>query len=1001
VPLAVTPDWRTLARGGTIALPLDANVDELFRTAGSPGSRPRFQLAGPIEIHRARKGVLQALPVFLVSVVATREQGRLILKAEVPARVNEAWLDCQFPKSRSDLRENLLVSLGIYNERFVEEGVDVVPGSERTVEELWQALAALQGDRFVESGGPHQVRVEPTINKRSNPGLYHRAYLLANSDSPFFAGLLAELRVLATAPDDDLRGTALSAFFEPQPSAPKPDATALSTRVLPEFQPLNPEQREVVRLSFEAPILAVQGPPGTGKSTVVTHVLSAHALAGQSALFASRNHRALEAVVPRLRAIDEDRPLILRLTKSLSNPGDGGDDWLRALLDLLGRPGDPDEVSRAASRQNDLRDALRVRERCESELGAELEHAGTLAAANEDRADLELELGPKWTGLSEASSAEASVVRLERCILQIESQAQGIWSRLRGTIARRWVRRALRRSFASLDSSSNWTPPEIPDDLRTARLLLLSGKLGKTQQAITVLERQAQALPARELLVEALSQADDRVRVDTRRALEGLAASQGVGMSDKKRARLMNIRGELGSRRTAGSIHRLPPRLRTAVERAFEGAIEVFPLWACSNLSVRSRLPLVPAAFDLVVIDEASQCDIPSCLPLLYRAKRAMIVGDPMQLRHVGKVGQEVEDRLRDQNQLDGVEFGRFRYSTNSIWEPAFAAAHRTGGDSRMLKEHWRCHPAIAGYFSTLFYDGKLRIRTIEENYPPLVRGERKLRGIEWTHVPGGSESTPGGSRFYGPQITAIVDELLRVHESGYEGTVGVVTPFRAHADRIMDEVAQRIPREVLKKWSFASETADGFQGDERDLILFGLIGGPLPADTPAFYLRDKNRFNVAVSRARSLLHVFGDQEWASNSSERVLSELADAWRKWQRKSEQPVREDLIGPVWEPKLAEALSEANMDYFQQYRACGYYLDFALIRGNFRLCVEVDGETYHRGPDGGRKVEDLRRDQTLRAAGWQVLRFWVYELREDLGNCIDRIRGVLDGVENGEA
>ena len=53
---------------------------------------------------------------------------------------------------------------------------------------------------------------------------------------------------------------------------------------------------------------------------------------------------------------------------------------------------------------------------------------------------------------------------------------------------------------------------------------------------------------------------------------------------------------------------------------------ELFVCWAVTSLSARGRVPFEPGYFDLVVIDEASQCDIASALPLLYRAKRSVII---------------------------------------------------------------------------------------------------------------------------------------------------------------------------------------------------------------------------------------------------------------------------------------------------------------------------------------------------------------------------------------
>ncbi|MFK0232938.1 AAA domain-containing protein [Streptomyces vinaceus] len=75
-------------------------------------------------------------------------------------------------------------------------------------------------------------------------------------------------------------------------------------------------------------------------------------------------------------------------------------------------------------------------------------------------------------------------------------------------------------------------------------------------------------------------------------------------------------------------------RRRSGVQKSQRNLMAHLRAWAISTHSVR-QLELVPKLFDLVVIDEASQCSIPSVLPLLFRAERALIIGDPMQLGHI------------------------------------------------------------------------------------------------------------------------------------------------------------------------------------------------------------------------------------------------------------------------------------------------------------------------------------------------------------------------------
>ena len=63
-------------------------------------------------------------------------------------------------------------------------------------------------------------------------------------------------------------------------------------------------------------------------------------------------------------------------------------------------------------------------------------------------------------------------------------------------------------------------------------------------------------------------------------------------------------------------------QLRREQEGLFADVSRVLPVWCVTNLSARGAFPLEPELFDMVVIDEASQCDIPSAIPLLYRARQ-------------------------------------------------------------------------------------------------------------------------------------------------------------------------------------------------------------------------------------------------------------------------------------------------------------------------------------------------------------------------------------------
>jgi very-short-patch-repair endonuclease len=201
----------------------------------------------------------------------------------------------------------------------------------------------------------------------------------------------------------------------------------------------------------------------------------------------------------------------------------------------------------------------------------------------------------------------------------------------------------------------------------------------------------------------------------------------------------------------------------------------------------------------------------------------------------------------------------------------------------------------------------------------------------------------------------------------------------------------------------FLSYTVDGFQGDERDLILFSpVISSGISPGALAFLKRRPNLFNVAVTRAKAGLVVIGDKQSALDSGVDYLSRFAKYVEELgSRKQPGAVKIEELGldyPLvdhpervsdWEKVLYTALFKAGLRAIPQYEVEKYDLDFALFDGERKLNIEVDGERYHRNWDGELCRHDQIRTQRLIELGWDVIRFWVYQVRDDLDNCISRI------------
>jgi very-short-patch-repair endonuclease len=88
-------------------------------------------------------------------------------------------------------------------------------------------------------------------------------------------------------------------------------------------------------------------------------------------------------------------------------------------------------------------------------------------------------------------------------------------------------------------------------------------------------------------------------------------------------------------------------------------------------------------------------------------------------------------------------------------------------------------------------------------------------------------------------------------------------------------------------------------------------------------------------------------------------------------------------------LFEALKSKGVESEPQYPVLGRRLDLALVSKVKKIDIEVDGDRFHRNPDGTRKRDDVWRDILMQGAGWKVMRFWVYQLRENMDNCVNKI------------
>lgn len=400
-------------------------------------------------------------------------------------------------------------------------------------------------------------------------------------------------------------------------------------------------------------------------------------------------------------------------------------------------------------------------------------------------------------------------------------------------------------------------------------------------------------------------------------------------------------------------------RHRNTARKAMVGACKAVPCWVLPQWRVSETIPPEVGLFDLVIIDEASQSDI-WALPALLRGKKVLVVGDHKQVSPsaVGIAEEKINELVNRflANQPHGSEMTPDK-SVYDLARVVFA------GNSVMLKEHFRCVPAIIEFSNREFYEGDIRPlrlpRANERLDPPLVD----------VFVNGGFRNGDVNE----PEAKAVVDEIENIIADPLfeRRSIGVVTLLgTAQAKRIHQMVSERIsPVDVVaRKISIGPPPV--FQGRERDIMLVSMVVGPgnRAASTRADILR---HFNVALSRARDRMYLFrsvSDTEFREDTlNGKVLAHFKQPFRQNVRLVE--ALRERCESSFEVEMFDELVKRGFRVEPQVPCGGYRIDFVVEgKEGRRLAIECDGDRFH-GP--GQWQDDMARQRVLERAGWT---FW---------------------------
>ena len=409
--------------------------------------------------------------------------------------------------------------------------------------------------------------------------------------------------------------------------------------------------------------------------------------------------------------------------------------------------------------------------------------------------------------------------------------------------------------------------------------------------------------------------------------------------------------------------------------------LRVFPIIATTCISAH-RLGKPEPVFDMVIMDEASQCNTAMSLVPILRGNSLMLVGDPQQLSPVIVLDPKDNETLRRRYRVTQ----EYDYIANSIYK-CFLACDAIS-DEVLLSWHYRCHPRIIQFNNKKYYNNKLHVASKVESDKPLV----------YVEIPNDTTDEKNTA-------PAEVDMIRRYLDKYPERSVGIITPFARQRECIED---------LLKVRGYANAscgTVHAFQGDEKDVVIFSLAVTDRTRPETYKWLKDnKELINVATSRAREQLVVLSNQAQldrlhAGQAGSDDLYELVQYVKSHgtSRVTAKPAASRALGikpysTKTEDAFLENLNHALDNAFLDGRRCTVRREVAISQvfvdnpscvdlfytGRFDfvvyerqggrlmpiLAIELDGKE-HRG-DPAVQARDRKKEAICREHGFELIR-----------------------------
>lgn len=388
-------------------------------------------------------------------------------------------------------------------------------------------------------------------------------------------------------------------------------------------------------------------------------------------------------------------------------------------------------------------------------------------------------------------------------------------------------------------------------------------------------------------------------------------------------------------------------RILTDVKQA--NILKVFPVWLANLSELNSVLPLERDLFDLVIIDEATQCDVATALPALYRAKRSVVVGDPNQLRHYSFVSVQQQTNLHSEFNLPKDRI--FDYRNKSILD-VFISKVPNQQQISFLREHFRSTPSLIEFSNQHFYGGQLEVMKSTPEY-----ANASQIAIIDTH---GKRSEKGINEVEAHALLKKLDELIAdytLHQS--VPSIGIVSPFSSQVSFINSLIKEKYDLALLKKFNLLCGTPYNFQGAERDIVLISFCVCDNTHASAFLHASKAEVLNVAITRAKSFQYIFksvAEKNMKPNSLLRQYFLFINQYTP-------DAKTVLLADAFQQRVCLALEEKGFNSIKTgYPIAGNVLDIFISHNNKNYFIDLIGY-----PGAYKDAFSMERYRTLARTG----------------------------------